>query len=217
MSWTSSPRAGTSHGSRVTAAECPRSGLSLKQPRWWTRRAEAYAAAARIVEAGDWLVWQLSGTLVRNSCAAGFKALWHQRDGYPAPTVLRELRPELFDLFTDRAGGRVEVPAYRSARCGRNGRAGRGFPPRCRGGGDHRRPRRATWRRRRRPGRSTWPQHVNLPLPARSWERTVAGTLRCSGRRHPRGAPYAYRGRSGLGRGHVRVVVRTFRHARMRS
>ena len=71
---------------------------------------DAYAAAERIVEAGDWLVWQLSGTLVRNSCAAGFKALWHQRDGYPAATVLRELRPELFDLFTDRAGGRVEVP-----------------------------------------------------------------------------------------------------------
>jgi L-ribulokinase len=70
----------------------------------------AYAAAERIVEAGDWLVWQLSDTLVRNSCAAGFKALWQQRDGYPAPAALRELRPELSDLFTDRAGGRVEVP-----------------------------------------------------------------------------------------------------------
>jgi L-ribulokinase len=70
----------------------------------------AYAAAERIVEAGDWVVWQLCGTLMRNSCAAGFKGLWHKRDGYPSEGFLRELRPELADLFADRAGGRIAVP-----------------------------------------------------------------------------------------------------------
>ena len=36
------------------------------------------------VEAGDWLVWQLTGQLTRSSCMAGYKALWNKKDGYPS-------------------------------------------------------------------------------------------------------------------------------------
>jgi L-ribulokinase len=32
---------------------------------------DLYAAAERIVEGGDWVVWQLTGVLARNACAAG--------------------------------------------------------------------------------------------------------------------------------------------------
>jgi L-ribulokinase len=69
-----------------------------------------YGEAERIVEGGDWIVWQLTGTLVRNACAAGFKALWHKRDGYPSKAFLRGVRPELSDLFTARVAEEVRSP-----------------------------------------------------------------------------------------------------------
>ncbi len=74
---------------------------------------DVYAASERIVEAGDWIVWQLTGALVRNSCAAGFKALWQKRDGYLTPGLLKEFRPALADLFGARVGGDVCAPGIR--------------------------------------------------------------------------------------------------------
>ena len=67
----------------------------------------AFAAADRIVEGSDWIVWQLTGRLLRNACAAGFKALWHKRDGYPTPAFLRRLRPELEDYFESAGSGEI--------------------------------------------------------------------------------------------------------------
>lgn len=45
---------------------------------------EVYDAALRFVEASDWIVQLLTGIEVRNSCAAGFKALWDEENGYPS-------------------------------------------------------------------------------------------------------------------------------------
>ncbi|MDR3553101.1 MAG: ribulokinase [Clostridia bacterium] len=53
---------------------------------------------ARFIEAADWLVWQLTGRETRNSCTAGYKALWHKRDGYPAKEFFRALDPRLEDV-----------------------------------------------------------------------------------------------------------------------
>lgn len=69
-----------------------------------------YAAADVLVEAGDWLVWQLTGALVRNNCAAGFKAFWSKADGYPAENFLGGFRPGLANLFAEKAGGEVTEP-----------------------------------------------------------------------------------------------------------
>lgn len=72
-----------------------------------------FGASTHLVEGGDWIVWQLSGALTRNACAAGFKALWQKREGYPSPRLLEAARPELADLFTSRAGGDVHAPGHR--------------------------------------------------------------------------------------------------------
>ena len=56
---------------------------------------EIYHAAGRIIEAGDWVVWQLCGREVRSACNAGYKALWHHTDGYPSEDFFRELAPEM--------------------------------------------------------------------------------------------------------------------------
>lgn len=70
----------------------------------------AFAAGERLVEGGDWLVWQLCGELRRNACAAGFKALWNKRDGYPSDAFLAALRPGLAGFFSQQGAGRVVPP-----------------------------------------------------------------------------------------------------------
>lgn len=62
---------------------------------------EVYAAADRIIEAGDWIVWQMTGAEKRNACAAGYKALWEKGSGYPSNDFLCALDPCL-EGFTDK-------------------------------------------------------------------------------------------------------------------
>ena len=56
---------------------------------------EIYDAADRLLEAADWVVWQLTGVEKRNSCTAGYKAMWSKREGYPPDTFFKELDPRL--------------------------------------------------------------------------------------------------------------------------
>jgi L-ribulokinase len=56
---------------------------------------EVYAAAEKIVEAGDWIVWQMGGVERRNACAAGYKGLWVKGLGYPSNEFLCALDPRL--------------------------------------------------------------------------------------------------------------------------
>ena len=69
-----------------------------------------YAAAAQIVEGADWVVWRLTGRLVRNACAAGYKGTWHKRDGFPTRAYLEELRPGFGDLYEAKIAGPVMSP-----------------------------------------------------------------------------------------------------------
>ena len=57
-----------------------------------------YEAAEAVVEGGDWVVWQLTGTLVRNACAAGYKGFWTREHGFPSSGFFAALDPRLADL-----------------------------------------------------------------------------------------------------------------------
>ncbi|MFO7636048.1 MAG: ribulokinase [Clostridia bacterium] len=57
-----------------------------------------YEQADRFMEAGDWVVLQLTGKEKRNSCAAGYKALWNKKDGYPPDDFFKALDPRLENL-----------------------------------------------------------------------------------------------------------------------
>jgi L-ribulokinase len=57
-----------------------------------------YAAADRLIEATDWIVWQLTGIETRNSCTAGYKALWSKAQGFPADAFFGALDPGFADL-----------------------------------------------------------------------------------------------------------------------
>jgi len=50
-----------------------------------------YRAADRIIEASDWIVWQLTGVETRNLCAAGYKALWSKSEGFPLKTFFKAM------------------------------------------------------------------------------------------------------------------------------
>jgi L-ribulokinase len=54
-----------------------------------------YSAAERFIEAADWIVWQLTGEEKRNTCTAGYKAMWVKGKGFPAPDFFRALHPSM--------------------------------------------------------------------------------------------------------------------------
>ncbi|WP_029117772.1 ribulokinase [Mycobacterium sp. URHB0044] len=62
---------------------------------------EVYQAIDRWVEAADWIVWQLSGSYVRNACSAGYKGI--RQDGkYPTREFLAALHPDFADFVTEK-------------------------------------------------------------------------------------------------------------------
>lgn len=71
---------------------------------------EVYAAAERFVEGGDWVVWQLTGVLARNACAAGYKGNWHKQEGHPDREYLRAVKAGFEDFYDTKGSGPVVAP-----------------------------------------------------------------------------------------------------------
>jgi L-ribulokinase len=83
---------------------------------------DVYAAADRLIEAADWVTWRLTGVETRNSCTAGYKALWSKREGFPDEAYFGALDPRLAGVIDekmsrdispigDRAGGLTDEAA----------------------------------------------------------------------------------------------------------
>ncbi|WP_104161539.1 ribulokinase [Arthrobacter sp. ZGTC212] len=67
---------------------------------------EVYAAMEHWVEAADWIVWQLTGSYVRNACTAGYKGIY--QDGrYPSADFLAGLNPDFAGFVTDKLEHRI--------------------------------------------------------------------------------------------------------------
>ena len=63
---------------------------------------EIYDAAGRFLEAADWVIWQLTGEETRNTCTAGYKAIWHKHDGYPSNEFFKALHPKMENLVDEK-------------------------------------------------------------------------------------------------------------------
>ncbi len=61
---------------------------------------EVYAAADRMIEAADWVIWQLTGKETRNLTTAGYKGIWSKREGFPPDAFFKALDPRL-EHFVD--------------------------------------------------------------------------------------------------------------------
>ncbi len=75
-----------------------------------------------MLEATDWVVWQLTGQETRNSCTAGYKAIWSKREGFPDKAYFAALDARLENVVDEkmsrhimsigqRAGGLTEQAA----------------------------------------------------------------------------------------------------------
>lgn len=68
---------------------------------------DIYDRADRFLEAADWVISQMTGTIARNSCTAGYKAMWHKQEGYPSKDYLKALDPRLEHLTETKLRGEV--------------------------------------------------------------------------------------------------------------
>lgn len=88
---------------------------------------EVAAATEVWLEAGDWVVWQLTGaasagggsgvdSLVRSTCQAGYKALWSRDGGFPPPEYLRACDSSLTEAARTKLPGRMLAPGQMAGR-----------------------------------------------------------------------------------------------------
>jgi L-ribulokinase len=68
---------------------------------------EIYQAADRLLEAADWVVWQLCGEEKRNSCTAGYKAMWSKREGFPENRFFAALDPRLEHVVDEKMSRKI--------------------------------------------------------------------------------------------------------------
>ena len=79
-------------------------------PKLWQIANEApdvYEDMDQFVEAADWVVSLLTGELKRNSCTAGYKAIWHKQDGYPARDFFKNLDEGLENVVVEKLSGDI--------------------------------------------------------------------------------------------------------------
>ncbi len=67
----------------------------------------AYAAADRLLEAADWVVWRLTGVETRNSCTAGYKAMWSKAEGFPGEAYFGALDPRFARVVDEKMSRRI--------------------------------------------------------------------------------------------------------------
>lgn len=63
---------------------------------------EVYEAADRILELADWTTMMLCGEEKRNSCTAGYKAIWSKREGYPSNDFFKALDPRMENVVDEK-------------------------------------------------------------------------------------------------------------------
>jgi L-ribulokinase len=63
---------------------------------------QIYQAADRLIEGADWIVLQLTGEEKRNSCTAGYKAIWDPDEGFPSKDYFRAVHPEMENIVDEK-------------------------------------------------------------------------------------------------------------------
>lgn len=74
-------------------------------PKLWEVLCDAphiYDAMDEWMEAGDWIVLQLTGKRTRNACAAGYKNFWNKKTGYPDKAYFAALDARLEHVIEEK-------------------------------------------------------------------------------------------------------------------
>ncbi len=70
---------------------------------------EVYYEAERFIEAGEWLVWLLTGKEIHSSCMAGYKGMHHKKKGFPNLEYLKAVAPEFENIIGTKVSGDISV------------------------------------------------------------------------------------------------------------
>ncbi len=65
---------------------------------------EIYDEMDKFIEAADWVIWRLTGVETRNSCTAGYKAMWNKKTGFPPKEFFKALNPKLENFVDEKIG-----------------------------------------------------------------------------------------------------------------
>lgn len=68
---------------------------------------EIFERTDRFMESADWVVMWLTGKEMRNSCTAGYKAMWNKKMGYPSKEFFKKLAPELENIVDDKLSSKI--------------------------------------------------------------------------------------------------------------
>ena len=79
----------------------------------WLEDRAVYDAMYAFVEATDWVVWHLTGSLLRASCSAGYKACWSATEGLPTQAFFEAAYPGFPDP-SEKLGTQFAPPGHRA-------------------------------------------------------------------------------------------------------
>ncbi len=80
------------------------------------------------IEAADWVVWQLTGVMTRNTCTAGYKMLY-QDGGYPSPEYFAALDPRFKNVIVEKVPGGLSPLGGKAGTLTESMAARLGLPP----------------------------------------------------------------------------------------
>lgn len=69
---------------------------------------EIYEKAERLIEAADWVIWQLTGVETRNATTAGYKALWSKSEGFPPDAFFAALDPRMEHIVDEKMSRSIQ-------------------------------------------------------------------------------------------------------------
>ncbi len=81
-------------------------------PKIWQLLEEApeiYDRMDAFTEATDWVVRQLTGKDIRNSCTAGYKEMWNKNTGFPSKDFFKALDPRLENVIEEKINKNLPI------------------------------------------------------------------------------------------------------------
>ena len=67
-----------------------------------------YEAADRFIDAGDWIIWLLTGEETRSACYAGYKTFYHHKTGYPSNDFFKALDPRMEHIVEEKLNAPIK-------------------------------------------------------------------------------------------------------------
>jgi L-ribulokinase len=87
-----------------------------------------YDAAGRLIEAADWVIWRLTGQETRNSCTAGYKAIWSKQEGFPGEDYFGALDGRLARIVDEKMSRTISAIGERAGSLTEEAAAWTGLP-----------------------------------------------------------------------------------------